>query len=136
MAEEKAIVKRKKANPGMNQKDRAEISKMLVDAMKAHSENVGLILKGSLEVIEVKLDAIKSDTAKTNGKVAEHEKEIQKLKEINIGHVMNCPNTAKLTKLEQMEISRKAVSSFTWRQIGAIGVIAGLILSLLTFLLK
>lgn len=146
MAEIKTIVKRK-ANPAMNQKDRAEIKNMLIDAMKTHSENTALVLKshsenvelylkGKFEVIEVKLDNIEKQTTKTNGRVTANETEIQKLKEVNIGHVMNCPNTAKIATLEQMEFGRKAVSSFSWKQIGLIGAIAGLVLSLLTFLLK
>lgn len=136
MAEAKPVVKSKKTNPGMNQKDRAEIRNMLIDAMKSHSENVELIIKGKFDVIDFKLDAIKEQTTKTNGRVTANEADIQKLKESNIGHVINCPNTAKITTLEQMEFGRKAVSTFTWKQIGAIGVIAGIIISLLTFLLQ
>jgi len=120
----------------MNQKDRAEIRNMLIDAMRTHSENVELILKGKFDVIEIKLDNIEKQTTKTNGRVSANEIEIQKLKETNIGHVLNCPNTQKIIHIEQMEAGRKAVSSFSWKQIGLIGVVAGLILSLLTLILK
>ncbi|HWR94502.1 MAG TPA: hypothetical protein VN192_04810 [Flavobacterium sp.] len=114
----------------MTENDRNIIEKMLSKAIESHSENVGLLLGGKFDVIKVQLDAIEKQTTKTNGRVNVIESEIQTLKQVNSNHVNNCPNTAKITNLEQMEISRKAVKIFAWSQWLVAAVIVGTIISL------
>jgi threonine aldolase len=131
----------------MTEQDRKVFKEMLKDAIENHSENVAERLKGEFRAIEIKmdsnkaetnlkLDAIKAETSKTNGKVAEHEKLIRELLNSDSKHLAKCPNTEKIITLEKMEIGRKAISSFTWKQVTLGGIIAGLIISLLQILIK
>jgi len=120
----------------MTDNDREIIEKMLYKAIESHSENVGLLLGGKFDVINVKLDAIEKQTTKTNGRVNVIEMDIQGLKDANKVHVVSCPNTAKITTLEQMEFGRKAVKTFAWSQWLVAAVIVGTIISLFDLLFK
>ena len=86
----------------MTTEDRQETRQMLEDVLKGHSsEIIGRlnVLNANLIRVEGVANDTRKEAAKTNGKVAEHEKEIAKLKEANLVHVINCPNTYKLTEL-------------------------------------
>jgi hypothetical protein len=91
---------------------------------------------GELKLQSQVIKTIDENTTKTNGKVAEHEKIIRNLLDLENGHFVKCPNTDKIITLEKMEVGRKAISSFTWKQVTLGGVIAGLIISLAQLLMK
>jgi predicted nuclease with TOPRIM domain len=116
----------------MTPTDRKELKEAIKEAIEQHSGNVNSIFK----IIDVKLDSIKSETSKTNGRVTQLEHEVSTLKNAELSHLVKCPNTEKIINLEKMEVGRKAVSSFTWKQVTLGGVIAGLILTLAQLLIK
>lgn len=93
-------------------------------------------ISGKLNLLSQTIDTIHDNTTKTNGKVAEHEKTIGEIIRDELSHWSRCPNTEKIITLEKMEVGRKAVSVFSWKQVTLGGVVAGLILTLLQLILK
>jgi hypothetical protein len=130
----------------MTDSDEKKVRQMIADITGQHHAE----LKGLLNVMSanlVRIEEIGSRTEKhaerTNGRVTKLEEQVSELKNAEITHVLKCPNikdikviNEKVVNLEKMEVSRKAVSTFTWKQIGAIGIIAGTVLGILTFILN
>jgi len=108
--------KNQKTDPLMKPEDRAEIRQMIIDAMASHSEVVQVKLDSNFEKIDIKLDAIKDQTTKTNGRVTTLETSVK--------------------TLQDKETERKAVKSFSWTQLVVISAIIGLVLSIIELILK
>jgi tetrahydromethanopterin S-methyltransferase subunit G len=123
----------------MTDKDREWTEKMLDKAVAQQSALIKLQFANFWD----KLDAIHNEVKKTNGTVREHDKLIRELKEAEPMHVINCPQKKdmnelrdKLTNIEKIEVGREAVQKFTWKQVGWIGAIAGLVLTVLTIIIN
>jgi hypothetical protein len=123
----------------MTDKDREWTEKILDKAVAQQSELIKLQFVNFWD----KLDAIHDEVKKTNGTVREHTKTIQELKEAETKHIVNCPQKKDMNELrdkmviiEKMEVGRQAVSKFTWKQVGWIGTIAGIVLTLLTIIIN
>lgn len=69
------------------------------------------------QIIDFKLDAIKEQTTKTNGRVS-------KLEEREQIHVMNCPMISRVRNLEDNQLTEKAIKKWVIRTISlmAIGI--------------
>ena len=100
-------------------------------------------ISGQLNLLSQTIDTIHDNTTKTNGKVAEHEKVIYELKEATATHTIHCPQKAeiheinkKVTTLEKMEVGRKAVTTFTGKQVAIGFTIMALIISAINLILK
>jgi len=93
-------------------------------------------ISGQLNVLSETINNIDENTIKTNGKVAEHEKIIGQILRDELSHWNRCPNTDKIITLEKMEVGRKAVSNFSWKQVTFGAVLAGLIISIIQLLIK
>jgi predicted nuclease with TOPRIM domain len=92
----------------MDATDRAEIRQMLTDVLAGHTSEIN----GRYNVIHSNLIQIKEQTTKTNGRVTALEDKLEKLEKTEIQHIINCPNTGRISVLETAEISRKSVFRF------------------------
>jgi tetrahydromethanopterin S-methyltransferase subunit G len=129
----------------MTEADQKKVKEMIQDGLLPLSNEI----LGRLNVLCEKMVRIEANTErtekhaeKTNGKVAEHEKEIYLLKESNATHMIKCPQTKeiheinqKITTLEKMEVGREAVQKFTWKQLTGIGIVAGIVFGFLKFVI-
>jgi len=116
----------------MTREDENKVRQMIVDVIGRPLAEIS----GQLALLTQTTDVINAKVTVTNGKVAEHEKVIGQMIKDEISHFNKCPNTDKIITLEKMEVGRKAVSNFTWKQVTWIGAVAGTILTLLTILIN
>jgi len=123
----------------MIEKDRELTEKMLDKAINQQSA----VIKLQFENLFQKLDSIYDEVKKTNGTVREHSRLIQELKESEAAHILKCPQTReiheinnKITTLEKMEVGRKAVSEFNWKQVTVSVAIAAVLVSIIQLIIK
>ena len=121
----------------MIENDRKIVENLLDKALNQQSE----LFKLQFQNLFDKLDSIHSEVKKTNGTVREHTSLIQQLKESEVKHAVNCPQKkeigeikTKVSNIEMIEVSRNAVSKFTWKQLTAIGIIVGIVFTILNFI--
>lgn len=134
----------------MTDKDRVLVETLLEKSIGQQSKifeeqfkGVTQMLHSMNELFSEKLTTIDRKVSITNGKVAEQEKKIFEYgKEVG-SHYMACPNSTeikdlktKVSNLQMMEVGRDAVSKFTWKQITGMGIIIGIVFTILNFVIK
>ena len=117
----------------MTTDDKQEVRQMLEDVIRGYSENI----TGRLNLISAHLVRVEGNTQrteahaeKTNGRVTKAEKDIQELKEINLTHVVNCPNTAEINEFKKKEFGRTMTIKFALGLIGVSSTIIGIALGI------
>ena len=132
----------------MTEKDREIVETLLEKSIGQQSKlfeqefkGLNQILNSMNELFTEKLNTIDKKVSITNGKVAEQEKKIAEHDKEMGTHYFSCPNSKdieelnkKVATIEQMEVSRNAVSKFTWKQLTAIGIIVGVVFTVLNFI--
>lgn len=111
----------------MDATDRAEIRQMLTDVLSGHVQDIN----GRYNVIHANLIQIKEQTTKTNGRVTALEDKLQKLEQTEIQHIINCPNTRRISELEDKETGRKSVFRFVSMVALVLFSIAGLVIAVM-----
>ena len=84
------------------------------EAFKEMVEVALTSLDGKFEMITYKLNEIKEQTTKTNGRVT-------KLEEKELLHVVNCPQSARLDKLEKTDVGNASVNKWLLRVLAVSG---------------
>lgn len=134
----------------MTEKDMQSVEYKLERALAMQSKlfdeqfkSIRQILESNQQLNTEKLNTIDRKVTITNGTVAEQAKRIESLKEENSKHYSGCPNSAdikdlkgKVSNLQMMEVGRDAVSKFTWKQITGMGIIIGIVFTILNFVIK
>lgn len=134
----------------MTEKDREIVESLLEKSIGNQSKifeeqfkGVSQILHSMNELINEKLTSIDKKVSITNGKVAEQERKIFEYSKEVGSHYVACPNSVeikdlknKVTNLQMMEVGRDAVSKFTWKQITGMGIIIGVVFTILNFVIR
>jgi hypothetical protein len=89
--------------------------KGLAELMNAHFHNV-----------DDRLDKIEKQTTLTNGRVTELEKK-------EIGHIINCPQAAKVRKLEDTQLSSQTIRKWVVTSIGVAVGLTGIVFTVIKF---
>lgn len=92
--------------------DKAEFRQMLTDVLATHTA----IVDGKFNLIDEKLDRIETQTVKTNGRVNKHDEELR--------------------ALENSDLSRKTVISFTTRAIAITATITAVVVAIVELIIK
>ena len=111
----------------MDANDRAEIRQMLTDILAGHTNEIN----GRYNVIHSNLIQIKEQTTKTNGRVTALETKLDTLEKTEIQHVINCPNTKRISELENNELGRKSIYRFIGTVAFVIFSVAGLVIAVM-----
>ena len=133
----------------MTGKDREIVETLLEKSIGQQSKlfeqefkGLSQMLTSMNELFTEKLNTIDKKVSITNGKVAEQEKKINEHEKELGKHYITCPNSTdisdlkkQIATLEKMEVGREAVSKFTWKQITGIGIITGIVFTVLKFAL-
>jgi len=123
----------------MTEQDEKKVRQMIVDVIgKPLEEIIGRlnVLNANVTRIEGNTERTEKHAERTNGRVTKLEDDVSDLKKVNIAHFVQCPNTEKIINLEKMEVSRKAIAAFSWKQVTFGGILAGLIISIIQLLIK
>ncbi len=99
----------------MTHEDKQELKEIL------HNYIEGVIAQqdAKFDIIDYKLDAIKEQTTKTNGRVT-------KLEESNMSHIINCPVAPKVRALEDNQLTNKAIKKWVAASIGITGIVVSI----------
>jgi hypothetical protein len=116
----------------MEPMDRAEMRQMFTDILSGHSEE----MKGRFNVVDSHLEEIRIQTTRTNGRVTQAERDIERLKQIDLTHYINCPQVARIDKLEKSELTRKAIFRFIGSLWVATLAIIGVVIAIIELILK
>jgi len=101
----------------------------------ADRKELNQILEQKFEIINTKLDFIKEQVTKTNGRVDELEDKVEVLEKSEIAHVVNCPVNPKLRIIEDRLLSQYAVKKYMAYMLGAGVAIGGLIVGIIRLII-
>ena len=76
---------------------------------KDELEGFSKLINAQFDNVHDKLDAIKAQTEKTNGRVTAAEKAIEDLKQKNLVHYANCPIEPRVRELENHDLEASAI---------------------------
>lgn len=92
--------------------DKAEFRQMITDLLAIHTATID----GKFNLIEEKLDRIETQTVKTNGRVNKHDEELR--------------------ALENSDLSRKSITSFTTKAIAITATVTAVIVAIVELIIK
>ena len=116
----------------MTKEDREQIREMLTDILTGQMN----VVNGKIDVMYVHITQIKEQTTKTNGRVNGLEDRMDESDKLGAMHVLNCPHTEEIKKLQSNELTRSAIMKFTGKVAVIVsGAIAGVV-AFLEWILK
>ena len=100
----------------MTREDKEELKELLHDYIK------GVIARedAKFDIIDFKLDSIKEQTTRTNGRVT-------RLEEKESNHILNCPIAPKVRVLEDQQLSTRSVKVWLFTAVSITGVVVTII---------
>ena len=105
----------------MTAQDREAINEMMINAING--------LGGRFDLIEYKLNEIKEQTTKTNGRVT-------KLEEKELLHVVNCPQNVRLEKIEDTQKGTTVINKWLVRVVAIAASLVGMTWALIQIITK
>lgn len=109
----------------MTKEDKDEIREI----MESYIATVTAQNDSKFDMINLKLDLIKEQTTKTNGRV-------NKLEEKEQNHITNCPNINKIRTLEDNQLTVKAIRKWVLVAMGVTATVISMVGGIIAIILK
>lgn len=98
---------------------------LLLDVLAAHTAEIN----GKFDVINEKLDNIEVQTKRTNGRVTKLEEKTSVLEINDLTHINECPNVARIQRLENTDLEKKSIFRFITVVFGVCATVATIVIA-------
>ena len=94
------------------------------------------ILDGRLETVNIKLDFIKEQTTRTNGRVTEVERKVHDMEVGDAARYTSCPQLNRIQAIESAVISHQEMKKLVIKGISIAGIFFTILFGLVTLILR
>lgn len=116
----------------MTDKDTAAMRQILTDVLAVHTAEIN----GQFNLIKQELHFIKDQTTKTNGRVTRHDELFHKMELIEKDHFLKCPNTERISTLEDDRTGKKSIESFVVKVGMFVAAVTGIVIAIIELIIK
>lgn len=110
----------------MEIKDINELKSIIHDVMAGYTAKT----ESGLDIINYKLDAIKADTTKHNGRLSKAESRLETIERNELTHASRCPHQNKINDISKVLDGQKSIKSFITKTISLTGGILAIVVAI------
>lgn len=119
----------------LDREDKMEMKDMMEELLQSYISHVN----SKFEIIDHKLDAIETQTKRTNGRLTKAEENIVDLKisekTHDNNHVNSCPHKDKIRRLEDSQLTNITVKRFLKQMVGIISLVVGIAVGIISLVI-